>query len=132
MLLAEFQVGQVLWSLLWFFLFFLWIWLVISLFGDIIRSDDLSGWGKAIWSLFIIVLPFLGVFMYLIVRGNDMGKRQAAAMKQSEQQFQDYIRDTAGGGSGAADELEKLSKLHESGVLDDAEYAAAKAKVLNG
>ena len=75
MLLAEFGTGQVFWSMLWFFLFFIWIWLLISLFGDIFRSKDLSGWGKALWTIFIIILPFLGVLVYLIVRGNSMQER---------------------------------------------------------
>ena len=74
---AEFGTGQVLWSMFWFFLFVLWIWLIIVVFSDIIRSDDMSGWGKAGWSVLIIFLPFLGVFMYLIVRGDSMGARSA-------------------------------------------------------
>jgi hypothetical protein len=76
MLLAEFGTGQVFWSMLWFFLFFIWIWLLISLFGDIFRSSDLSGGAKAMWTIFIIVLPFLGVLVYLIVRGNSMQERR--------------------------------------------------------
>ena len=69
MIFAEFGTGQVFWSMLWFFLFFIWIWMLIVIFGDIFRSPDLSGWGKALWSIFIIVLPYLGVFVYLIARG---------------------------------------------------------------
>ena len=82
MLLAEFGTGQVFWSMLWFFLFFIWIWLLISLFGDIFRSKDLSGGAKALWTIFIIILPFLGVLVYLIVRGNSMPARsRRAAMR---------------------------------------------------
>jgi len=69
---AEFGTGQVLWSMFWFFMFFIWIWLLIVIFSDIFRSDDLSGWGKALWTLFVIVLPYLGVFVYLIARGSQM------------------------------------------------------------
>ena len=69
---AEFGTGQVFWSMLWFFMFFIWIWLLIIVFGDIFRSPDLSGWGKALWTIFIIVLPYLGVFVYLIARGHKM------------------------------------------------------------
>ena len=69
-MLAAWQVGEVFWSMLWFTLFFIWIWLLISVFADIFRSDDLGGWGKALWSLFVIVLPYLGVFVYLIARGH--------------------------------------------------------------
>ena len=69
---AEFGTGQVFWSMLWFFLFFIWIWLLIVVFGDIFRSHDLSGWGKALWTIFVIFLPYLGVFVYLIARGHKM------------------------------------------------------------
>lgn len=126
---AEFGTGQVLWSIIWFFLFFLWIWLVISIFADIIRSDDLSGGAKALWSIAIIFLPFIGIFMYLIVRGNSMGQRQVDNAQAQEAAMQSYIKDVAGGG-GSADELSKLADLHASGKLDDAEYSAAKAKVI--
>ena len=71
-MLADFGTGQVFWSMLWFFLFFIWIWLLIVVFSDIFRSPDLSGWGKALWSIFVIVVPYLGVFVYLIARGHKM------------------------------------------------------------
>jgi hypothetical protein len=129
-LAAEFGTGQVFWSILWFFLFFVWIMLIFTIFGDIIRSDDMGGGAKALWSLFVIFLPFLGIFMYLIVRGGSMGERQMKAAKAQEAAMQDYIRTTAGTGTSAADELAKLADLHNQGKLDDAEYAAAKAKVV--
>ena len=119
-----------LWSILWFFLFFVWIMLIFTIFGDIIRNDDMSGWGKAIWSILIIFLPFLGIFAYLIINGNKMGERQMKAAKAQDAAMQDYIRTTAGTGS-EADQLAKLADLHAGGKLDDAEYAAAKAKILN-
>ncbi|MGI9622496.1 MAG: SHOCT domain-containing protein [Acidimicrobiales bacterium] len=127
---AEFGTGQVLWSILWFFLFFLWIWLVISIFADIIRSDDLSGLAKALWSIAIIFLPFLGIFLYLIVRGNSMGQRQVETAQAQQDATNAYIRDVAGSGGSSADELAKLSELHKNGTLSDDEYAAAKAKAL--
>ena len=130
LLAAEFGTGQVFWSILWFFLFFVWILMIFTIFGDIIRSDDMGGWAKAIWSIFIIFLPFIGIFAYLIVRGNSMGERQVKAAQAQESAMQDYIRTTAGTGS-AADELSKLADLHTAGKLDDAEYAAAKAKIVN-
>ena len=130
MILAEFQVGQVLWSMLWFFLFFMWIMLVFSIFGDIIRSDDMSGGSKALWSIVIIFLPFLGVFMYLIVRGDKMGARQQRAADDQDQAYRAYIKDAAGGGS--ASELAKLAELHSSGKLTDDEYAQAKGRVIAG
>jgi hypothetical protein len=123
-----FGSGQVLWSMLWFFLFFIWIWLLISVFADIFRSHDLGGWSKALWSIGIIVLPYIGIFIYLIVRGGSMSERSMEQMQKHEQQTQAYIRDVASPSS--ADELAKLSDLHKAGTLDDAEYAAAKAKVI--
>lgn len=129
-LAAEFGTGQVFWSILWFFLFFVWIMLIFTIFGDIIRSDDMGGVAKAIWSIFIIFLPFLGIFVYLIARGGSMGERQLKAAQKQEAAMQEYIRTTAGSGTSAADELAKLADLHTQGKLDDAEYAAAKAKVV--
>ena len=130
-LAAEFGTGQVFWSILWFFLFFVWIMLIFTIFGDIIRSDDMGGAAKAIWSIFIIFLPFLGIFAYLIVRGGSMGERQLKAAKAQDAAMQDYIRSAAGTGESAADQLAKLADLHSAGKLDDAEYAAAKAKVVS-
>jgi Phospholipase_D-nuclease N-terminal len=132
LLAAEWGSGQVLWSLLWFFLFFVWIMLIFTIFGDIIRSQDMGGWAKAIWSIFIIFLPFLGIFIYLIARGGGMGERQVAAAQRQNEQMQEYIRaTTASGGTSDAEQLAKLADLHTSGKLDDAEYAAAKAKVIS-
>ncbi len=130
-LAAEFGTGQVFWSILWFFLFFVWIMLIFMIFGDIIRSDDMGGGAKAIWAIFIIFVPFLGIFIYLIVRGGSMGERQMKAAKAQQAAMDDYIRTTAGSGSSAADELAKLADLHSQGKLDDAEYAAAKAKIVS-
>ena len=130
MLLAEFGTGQVFWSMLWFFLFFIWIWLLISLFGDIFRSKDLSGWGKALWTIFIIILPFLGVLVYLIVRGNSMQERALQDAANRESEFRGYVQSVATTGGGAADELAKLADLRDKGVISDAEFQAAKAKAL--
>jgi hypothetical protein len=132
MLLAEFGTGQVFWSMLWFFLFFIWIWLLISLFGDIFSSSDLSGGAKAMWTIFIIVLPFLGVLVYLIVRGNSMQERSLKRAADQEAQFRGYVQTVAatGGGGGAADELAKLADLRDKGVISDEEFQAAKAKAL--
>ena len=120
------------WTMLWLFLFFAWIWLLITIFVDIFRSDDLSGWGKAGWVIFVIILPLLGVLVYIIARGSSMQER---SMKQAAdyQKAQDaYIREVAGSGGGEsnADELAKLADLHKQGVLTDDEFAAQKAKLL--
>ena len=127
----EFGVGEVLWSIFWFFLFFLWIWLVISVFGDIMRSD-LSGWGTALWTIGIIVLPFLGVFLYLIVNGDDMNRRSADEARAYEEGIQSYIRNVAGHAKSPSDELADLAALHNSGAISDREYDQAKAKVISG
>ena len=132
MLLAEFGTGQVFWSMLWFFLFFIWIWLLISLFGDIFRSADLSGGAKAMWTIFIIILPFLGVLVYLIVRGNSMQERALKQAADQEAQFRGYVQTVAasGGGGGTADEIAKLADLRDRGVISQEEFDAAKAKAL--
>ena len=129
---AEWGSGQMLWSFLWFFMFFIWIWLLIAVFSDIFRSHDLSGWGKGLWSIGIILLPYLGVFVYLIARGHKMSEHAVEAAKAQDAAFKTYVQQAAGttGGASTADELERLHKLHEQGVLDDTEYATAKSKVL--
>ena len=96
MILAEFQVGQVLWSIFWFSLFFLWIWLAITIFRDIIRSYDLTGWAKAAWTIAIIVIPYLGVFLYLVVRGGTMSERQAREAQWVNDAFAKPLVDRTG------------------------------------
>ncbi len=93
----EFTVWESFLTMLWFFLFFIWIWLLIAVFGDIFRSDDLSGWGKALWTIFVIVLPYLGVFIYLIARGKKMGEHAKRDAERHEQQMRSYVQDVAGG-----------------------------------
>ncbi len=129
---AEFGSGQVLWSIVWFFLFALWMYLIVIAFFDIFRSPDLSGWGKALWGALVLLLPFLGVFIYLIARGDKMHERSATASHDEAMQL--YLRGIDGGsshtGSSDADELQQLADLHTAGKLDDAEYASAKARAL--
>ncbi|MCU0259387.1 MAG: SHOCT domain-containing protein [Ilumatobacteraceae bacterium] len=132
MLAAEWGVGQMLWSILWFTLFFMWIWLFIGIVSDIFRSRDLGGWGKALWTIFVIVAPFLGVFIYLIARGNSMRDRAIEDAKARDAAMQSYIRDAAGSGTSTADELQRLASLRDQGVIDDAEFQALKAKALAG
>lgn len=117
------------WAMLWFFLFFLWIWLLISLFADIFRSGDLSGWGKAGWVIFLIAIPWLGALVYLIARGGAMQERAMSDMASRERATRSYIQDVAGTGS-TADELAKLASLHDRGVLTDQEFAEQKAALL--
>jgi Short C-terminal domain/Phospholipase_D-nuclease N-terminal len=132
MVIAEFGTGQVFWSMLWFFLFVIWIWLLIAIFSDIFRSPDLSGWGKAIWSIFVIFLPYLGVFAYLIARGGKMHEHAVAQAQAADQEMRSYIRDVAadGGSSSPADELARLADLHDKGVINDAEFEQLKARTI--
>lgn len=116
------------WTMLWVFLFIMWIWLLISIFSDIFRRD-MSGWAKAGWVLFLIVLPLLGALIYLIANGGDMQERTVSDFKAAEAAQKDYIRSVAGTGS-TADELEKLARLRDSGVVSEDEFAAQKAKLL--
>jgi hypothetical protein len=129
---AEFGTGQVFLSILWFFLFFIWVWMIVAVFTDIFRSDDLSGWGKAGWTIFAIVAPYLGVFVYLIVRGRKMQEHAATDVRAQETAFREYVKDVAApnGQKSSADELARLADLHDKGVLNDAEFAQAKSKVL--
>jgi type VI protein secretion system component VasK len=129
---STFGTGQVFLSMLWFFLFFIWIWLLIVVFGDIFRSDDLGGWSKALWTIFVIVLPYLGVFVYLIARGHKMSAHAASAARQQDEAARQYIRAAAGSdGSSAAEEITHLADLRDRGVISDTEFQAAKAKALS-
>lgn len=117
------------WSMLWFFMFFLWIWLLIMIFADIFRSE-ISGWGKAGWVLFVIILPFLGVLIYLIANGDDMQNRSMKQAADAQNAQREYIQSVAGGGSSSADEIEKLASLRDSGHITNEEFQAQKAKLL--
>lgn len=130
LLASEFGTGQVFWSMLWFFLFFIWIMILFQVFADIFRSKDLGGGAKALWSIFVIVVPYLGVFVYLIARGSKMQEHAVSDAKAMDAAQRAYIQQAAGTGTSDADQLDKLAALHTSGKIDDAEYAAAKAKVL--
>jgi hypothetical protein len=130
MLLAEFGTGQVFWSMLWFFLFFIWIWILIAVFSDIFRSPDLSGWGKAAWTVFCIVAPYLGVFVYLIARGRKMSEHAMDDARAQEEMMRSYVKDVVATTPSDVDQLAKLAALHNDGVIDDAEFERMKAKVL--
>src|SRR6185312_13637921 len=128
MLVADFGSGQVFWSMLWFFLFFIWIWLLIVVFGDIFRSPDLGGGAKAIWTIFVIVVPYLGVFVYLIARGGKMQEHGMQAAAQQDAAMRQYVQSVAAtSGGGTADEIARLVQLRDQGVLSEAEFQQAKA-----
>jgi hypothetical protein len=115
---------------LWIFLFVAWIWLVVGVFSDIFRSEDLGGAAKAAWTIFTLLLPGLGVFVYLIARGGKMQERQVKAAADAERARQAYIRGVASSTPTAADELLKLAQLRDQGVIDLVEYEREKAKLL--
>ena len=129
-MLAVFAVGQVLWSLIWFFLFVMWIMLLFHVFADIFRSHDLSGGAKALWTIFVVVLPYLGVFVYLVTRGTKMAEHSVAAAHEQQARVDQYIRDAAGTSASPAAELERLASLRDRGVIDDSEFASLKARAL--
>ena len=131
MLAYVYPLGGVFLSMLYFFLFFIWIWILFTVFFDIFRSQDLNGWVKALWVIFVIILPFLGVFVYLIARGGKMQERKAQEAAQQKTAFDQYVKEAAGtSGGGVASELSKLADLKSQGVLTDAEFEAQKAKLL--
>ncbi|MFI6405906.1 SHOCT domain-containing protein [Streptomyces sp. NPDC050548] len=121
-------------TMMWFFLWVLWFMLLFRVIGDIFRDDKLGGWGKAGWTLLVCVLPYLGVFVYLIARGKGMGKRDVQQAQAREQQFRSYVQKAAAENTAPrankADELAKLAGLHDHGDITDAEYEKAKSKVL--
>jgi hypothetical protein len=118
-------------SIFWFMILFTWVWLLITIFGDIFRDHELSGWGKALWTLFLIVVPWLGALVYLIARGRSMNERARAQAQRNEQAFGAYVRETAStGASSTADELAKLAELRDRGTISAGEFELAKAKVL--
>ena len=127
---AEFGTGQVLWSMFWLVLFVIWIWLLVVVFGDIIRSRDLSGWGKAGWTILIIVLPYLGVFAYLIARGDKMQQHAEQAAQQEDAAARAYVQDVAASSGDTADEITRLADLRDRGMISEEDFQRGKAKAL--
>jgi hypothetical protein len=115
-------------SIFMFFLMVAWIWVMVLVISDLFRSDDLSGWGKALWALGIIIIPWLGVLAYLLLRGEGMSQRSIKAASDMEDMRRSYIREVAG--PSTADELAKLAELKDKGVISEEEFLAQKAKIL--
>src|SRR5215831_424065 len=109
LLAEEFGTGQVFWSMIWFFLFFIWIWILITVFADIFRSHDMGGWAKALWVIFVIFLPYLGVFVYLIARGGKMHEHAVQAAQAQDAQMRAYIQNAAGSGGSPSEEVARLA-----------------------
>ena len=116
-------------TMMWFFLWILWFFLLFRIIMDIFRSKDLGGWGKAGWLIFVIILPFLGIFVYLIARGHKMAERDVTQAQEQDQAFREYVQEAAHGTS-TADELTKLADLRDRGVISEADFQQGKDKVL--
>ncbi len=127
---AEFGDGQLVYGFLWFFLFFIEIWLMISVFIDIFRSHDMKGWVKALWILFVLVIPLIGILVYFIARGDKMRAHSIDAAKEQEQAFQHYVQQAAGT-TGRADQLAKLADLKDKGDITEEEYLRLKNDIIN-
>ena len=129
MLAADYPFLDVLWTMLIFFAWIIWFWLLITVFGDLFRRHDIGGGMKTLWIIFVILLPFLGVFIYLISQGRSMAERNVKGIQAQQAQMDAHIKSVAGSG-GAADEIEKAKTLLDSGAITQAEYDAIKAKAL--
>ena len=128
---SSYPLLNVFWSMLYFFLWIIWIWILIMVFIDIFRSRDLSGWGKALWFLFVLFIPLIGVLVYLIARGGKMQQHAARDAQQQDQQFRQYVQEAAASlPASTADQLSKLAELRDRGVISAEEFDREKAKVL--
>ena len=126
---TNYPLLQVFLSMLYFFLFVIWIWIAIMVVVDIFRSHDMGGFAKALWFIFVVLVPYLGVFIYLIARGGKMHERQVADATAQQKAFDQYVQQTAGAGD-VAGQLEKLAGLRDQGVISAEEFEAQKAKLL--
>jgi Phospholipase_D-nuclease N-terminal/Short C-terminal domain len=127
---ADYPFLDVLWTMILFFFWIAWIWTLIVVISDVFRRDDTSGWTKALWTLFVIFLPFLGVLVYLIAEGKGMGERRMRDARAAQSDFDSYVRDVAGSG-GAAAEIEKAKQLLDNGAISQDEFERIKAKALS-
>jgi hypothetical protein len=128
-LLASYPTGGVLWSMFVFFMWILWFMLLFTVFGDLFRRHDIGGWGKTGWVIFVILLPFLGVFVYLIAEGKGMAERNVKQAQASQADMDSYIKSVASSGS-AADQIAQAKQLLDSGAITQAEYDQIKSKAL--
>jgi hypothetical protein len=132
--LATFGDGQVFWSFLVFFFWIIWIWLAITVFIDIFRSKDLTGVGKMVWVLLVVLIPYVGVFAYLLLRGGKMHERAVESAQAQDQAFRQYVQQaagTSGNGRSTADELSRLADLKDRGVISEEEFERLKAKAVS-
>jgi hypothetical protein len=127
---SSYPLLNVFWTMFEFFLWVIWIWILITVFIDIFRSHDLSGWAKALWFLFVLFIPLIGVIVYLIARGGEMHERAARNAQRQDEAYRSYIQQAAGSSAGSADQLAKLADLRDRGVITADEFAREKAKIL--
>lgn len=130
MLLAEIDFVDVLWSMVFFFFFVIFLWMIFGIVTDIFRSHDLSGWAKALWCIFLVFFPWLMIFVYLIVRGRGMARRSAQAGAEAQAQFDDYVRQTASTATTPADQIRSAKELLDNGTITPAEFEHLKAHAL--
>jgi hypothetical protein len=132
MVLAEVDLGDLIWTTIWVFFLVMFIWLFIAIVSDLFRDHSLSGAAKAVWVVGLVIFPLLGSLVYLIVRGGGMAERSAKQAAAAQSQFDDYIRKTASapGGAGPVDDLDRLAGLRDSGTITDAEFEVMKARVV--
>ena len=130
MFAADYPFLEVLWTLFVIFAWVIWFWLLITVFADLFRRHDIGGGKKVVWVIFVIVVPFLGVFVYLISQGHSMAERNEKQMRAQQTQMDDYVKSVAGSGGSAA-EIEKAKQLLDSGAISQAEFDALKAKALS-
>jgi predicted PurR-regulated permease PerM len=127
---ADYPFLDVFWSMLIFFLWIAWFFVLFRVIADIFRRHDIGGGGKTLWIIFVILLPFLGVFVYLIAEGSKMGERDVSQVRQSQEQFDDYVRSVSAGGGGSAAEIEKAKQLLDSGAITAQEFEQLKQRAL--
>jgi Phospholipase_D-nuclease N-terminal/Short C-terminal domain len=127
--LLAYTFGQAMWTMFVFFMWILWFWLLFTIFGDLFRRHDISGWAKAAWTFFVIILPFLGIFIYLIAEGKGMGERSMRRAQEGQAQMDSYVRSVASSGDATA-QIAKSKELLDSGAISQAEYDQLKAKAL--
>jgi uncharacterized SAM-binding protein YcdF (DUF218 family) len=131
MVFADVHLADLIWTTIWVFFLIMFIWLFISIVGDLFRDRELSGVAKAIWVVALIVFPLVGSLVYLIVRGTGMAERSAAQHRLAQEQLDSYIRTTAASsGSGPVDDVARLADLRNSGAISDAEYETIKARIV--
>jgi phospholipase D-like protein/putative oligomerization/nucleic acid binding protein len=127
---ADYPFLNILWTMIIFFAWVIWIWMMIGILTDVFRRRDLSGWGKAGWTVFLIVLPFLGALIYLVLHHDGMADRSVKQAQVAQAEFNDYVKTVAKNGGGAAAEIEKAKSLLDSGAIDQSEFDTLKAKAL--